>query len=360
MTPSSLVTPTEHGLYCPEGDFHIDPWKPVERAIVTHAHSDHATPGCARYLCSTRGLRVLRERISPLPLVGGGRGRVFSSDLIIDTVDWNTPTTINSVRVSLHPAGHILGSAQVRLEHKGRVTVVSGDYKTDPDPTCDAFEPVRCDTFITESTFGLPVYRWPSQREVFDEINAWWRECQRDGRTAVLFAYALGKAQRLLAGVDPSIGPILIHGALARFEAPYRDAGIALPPLLSANAEHAKLHKGRALVVAPPSANDARWLRKFGPVSLAMASGWMRIRGTRRRRSLDRGFVLSDHCDWPGLLSAIRETGATSIGVTHGATRPLARYLTEQGLHAFVVPTRYTGETDDASDNSTEEAGVDA
>jgi putative mRNA 3-end processing factor len=268
----------------------------------------------------------------------------------VDTLPWNTPIDINGVRVSLHPAGHILGSAQVRLEHQRAVTVVSGDYKTDPDPTCDAFEPVVCDTFITESTFGLPIYRWPAQREVFDEINAWWRECQASGRTAVLFTYALGKAQRLLAGVDPSIGPILVHGALSKFDAPYRAAGVRLPEVEHADADSAKQHKGRALVLAPPSANDARWLRKFGPVSLAMASGWMRVRGVRRRRALDRGFVLSDHADWPGLLGAIKATGARSVGVTHGSAAPLARHLESLGLHAFVVPTRYEGDSEDAPD----------
>ena len=384
-----LVIPTEQGLYCPEGDFHIDPWRPVQRAIVTHAHSDHATPGCASYLCASRGLHILQRRVSssppsppgrgwpegpgegdstPLPRQwegsGGGsdaiplpppglrdtRGRASSPSF--QPLDFNTPITINNVRVSLHPAGHILGSAQVRIEHKGRVTVVSGDYKTDPDPTCDAFEPIACDTFITESTFGLPIYRWPSQESVFDDINAWWRDCQSTGRTAVLFAYALGKAQRLLAGVDRSIGPILVHGALTTFDEPYRAAGVDLPPIERANNDNAKAHKGRALVLAPPSANDSRWLRKFGPVSLAMASGWMRIRGTRRRRALDRGFVLSDHADWPGLLTAIEATGATSVGVTHGYTRALAKHLESLAVHSFVVPTRYTGETDDAPDNA--------
>ncbi len=337
-----LVIPTEQGLYCPKGDFHIDPWKPVPRAVVTHAHSDHATLGCEFYLCASRGLDVLRKRLPP--------------DARIDTLDWNTPLSINNVRVSLHPAGHILGSAQVRVEHKGRVTVVSGDYKTDPDPTCDAFEPVACDTYITESTFGLPIYRWPSQQSVFDDIDAWWRECQSNGRTAVLFAYALGKAQRLLAGIDRSIGPVLVHGALTTFDEPYRAAGIDLPPIERATNDNAKAHKARALVLAPPSANDSRWLRKFGPVSLAMASGWMRIRGTRRRRSLDRGFVLSDHADWPGLLRAIEATGATSVGVTHGYTRALAKHLESRGVHSFVVPTRYTDETDEPSDDSATES----
>ncbi len=333
-----LVQVTEQGLYCAVGDFHIDPWKPVRRAIVTHAHADHAVWGCESYLCSARGRGVLQQRVAP-----GAQ---------IDTLGWNEAIDINGVRVSLHPAGHILGSAQVRLEHRGAVTVVSGDYKTEPDPTCDPFEPVACDTFITESTFGLPIYRWPAQGEVFEEISAWWRECQSDGRTAVLFTYALGKAQRLLAGVDPTIGPLLIHGALRKFVEPYRAACVVLPETLHADAEHAKLHKGRAMVLAPPSANDARWLRKFGPVSLAMASGWMRIRGTRRRRSLDRGFVLSDHADWPGLLGAVRATGATSIGVTHGSVGPFSRHLDSLGLESFVVPTRFTGEAEEPSDES--------
>lgn len=340
----SLLQTTERGLYCAAGDFYIDPWQPVTRAVITHAHSDHARPGSQRYLTTTSGAAILRLRVGPVPrIVAQPFGKAID---------------VNGVRVSLHPAGHLLGSAQVRVEHRGEVWVVSGDYKTEPDVTCEAFELVKCHTFITESTFGLPIYRWRPQAQIFGEINQWWRQNQEQGRTSILFGYALGKAQRMLAGVDEAIGPILIHGAVARFVHAYRRAGIMQPPTLYADSENSRLHRGQALVVAPPSAAGSEgWLRKFGPTSLAFASGWMQIRGTRRRRAVDRGFVLSDHADWDGLLSTIKATGAQRIGVTHGYTSALVRYLTEQGMDAFILPTRYEGEaTGDQIDN--EESGA--
>jgi len=333
---ADLLRPTDRGLYCEAGDFHVDPWRPVDRAVITHGHADHARRGCRRYLTTTDGRAVLTPRVQ--------------ADASIDAMDYGESTTINGVGVSLHPAGHVLGSAQVRVEHRGEAWVVSGDYKTEADPTCATFEPVRCHTFVTEATFGLPVYRWRPQRELFDQINAWWRANQADDRTSVLLGYALGKAQRLIAGVDRTIGPILVHGAVSKFVEVYRDAGVDMPQTLPADAANAKQHRGRALVVAPPSASGSTWIRKFGPVSLAMASGWMQIRGTRRRRTVDRGFVLSDHADWPGLLATIEATGADRVGVTHGYTGPLSRYLNEKGIEAFIVPTRYEGEADEPGD----------
>lgn len=332
MTP--LLRATDHGLYCEAGDFHVDPWRPVARAIVTHAHADHARWGCQHYLVAAPGLGVFRERLP------GAH---------IESLPYGEPTTVNGVRVSFHPAGHLLGSAQVRVEHRGEVWVVSGDYKVEADRTCAPFEPVRCHTFISESTFGLPVYRWRPEDSIYAEINAWWGANQERGLTSVLCAYALGKTQRLLAGLDPSIGPILLHGASVRLTDAYRAGGVNLPPTLPATVENAAATKGRALVLAPPSALGTPWLRKFEPASLAMASGWMQIRGTRRRRAMDRGFVLSDHADWPGLLSAIEATGAERIGVTHGYTESLVRWLRERGRDAWVVPTRYEGESGDAA-----------
>lgn len=339
----ALLRVTERGLYCSAGDFYIDPWQPVTRAIITHAHSDHARPGSKRYLTSTSGASLLRMRIGPVP-------RIVSQP-------FGEPLYLNGVQVSLHPAGHLLGSAQVRVEYKGEVWVVSGDYKTQPDNTCEPFEIVPCHTFITESTFGLPIYRWRPQDELFAEINRWWHQNQVQGRTSILFGYSLGKAQRLLAGVDQEIGPILIHGAISGFNNAYRRAGIQLPTTLYADNEAAPQHRGQALVVAPPSAAGSEgWLRKFGPSSQAFASGWMQIRGARRRRAVDRGFVISDHADWDGLLATIHATGAQHIGVTHGYTATLVRYLNEQGLDAFVMPTRFEGDavgdqTDNEEDN---------
>lgn len=325
-----LVTETPKGLYCSAGDFYIDPWKGVDRALVTHGHADHARWGSKKILTSASGKELVRARVG--------------TDPVIETLNWGEHRNVNGVRVSFHPAGHILGSAQIRLEHRGQVTVVSGDYNTRPDPTCEAFEPIRCHHFITESTFGLPIYRWPDARQVFEEIHQWWRACQEAGKTAVIYAYALGKAQRILGGIDTSIGPVLAHGAVHRFLEPYREQGIPLPPVEKATVENAKAAKGRALLVAPPSAQGTPWLKKFQPVSHAFASGWMTVRGGRRRRAMDRGFVLSDHADWPGLLMAIEATGAEEIGVTHGNGVALARWLQEHGKQARVLKTQFMGE----------------
>lgn len=346
----ALLQVTERGLYCAVGDFYIDPWQPVTRAVITHAHADHARPGSKRYLTTPTGAELLRLRVGPVP-------RILAQP-------FGEAIDLNGVQLSLHPAGHLLGSAQVRVEYRGEVWVVSGDYKTEADVTCEPFELVPCHTFITESTFGLPIYRWRPQEQIFGEINQWWRQNQDQGRTSILFGYALGKAQRLLAGVDGTTGPILIHGAVHRFVELYRRAGISLPQTHYATNETALLRRGQALVIAPPSAAASPgWLRKFGPSSLAFASGWMQIRGARRRRAVDRGFVLSDHADWDGLLNTIRATGAHRIGVTHGYTGTLVRYLNEQGYEAFVMPTRFEGEGAgdriDTEESSNTQAGSD-
>ena len=330
-----LLHTTPNGLYCPPGDFYVDPWRPVERAVVTHGHGDHARRGCGHYLSAEGGEAILRVRLG--------------ADISLQTLPYGEVIRIGDTSVSLHPAGHLLGSSQVRVEHRGEVWVASGDYKTTADRTCVPFEPMRCHTFITESTFGLPIYRWRPQEEIFAEINAWWRANQERGWTSVLLCYALGKAQRVLAGVDPGIGPILLHGTIPPLNAAYAAGGIELPRAEYATLELAKATRGRALLLAPPSAIASPWLKKFEPASLAMASGWMAIRGARRRRAMDRGFVLSDHADWPGLQEAIRATGAERVGVTHGYIAPMVRWLTEQGLEAFAVETRYEGEVEDAA-----------
>ena len=260
---------------------------------------------------------------------------------------WGQSVELNGVRVSLHPAGHILGSAQVRVEHRGEVWVVSGDYKTEADPTCTPFELVRCDTFVTESTFGLPVYRWQPQREVFDEIRAWWRGNRDAGRASIVFGYALGKAQRVLAAfAEGGEGAIYTHGAVERLNRDYRDSGVPLPSTTYA----ASMPRGHdwagALIVAPPSAMGSPWLRRFGASSTAFASGWMRIRGARRRRSMDRGFALSDHVDWTALLETIAATGAQRVLVTHGYREPVVRWLTEPGLEAHALASQWEGEMD--------------
>jgi putative mRNA 3-end processing factor len=253
----------------------------------------------------------------------------------------------NGVRITLLPAGHLLGSAQVRLEHCGQVWIVSGDYKLHRDPTCQPFEPARCHVFITESTFGLPIYRWPAPERIFGDINDWWRANQAAEKTSIIYCYTLGKAQRLLGGVDASIGPIYTHGAVERMTQAYRESGVELPPTMPVPDAPQDTLWGRGLVLAPPSAHGTTWLRRFGAISTAMASGWMLIRGTRRRRSIDRGFPLSDHADWPGLLQAIAATQAEQVWVTHGYANILARWLREQGLEARTLSTRYEGEVED-------------
>ena len=329
----TLLRLTGRGLYCEAGDFFVDPWAAVDRAVVTHAHGDHVAWGCRSYLTSAPGVAVLRRRLDPQARIRG--------------VGYGETLDLAGVRVSLHPAGHILGSAQVRVERAGEVWVVSGDYKTDPDPTCAAYQPVRCHTFVTECTFGLPVYRWPATAPVFDDIHAWWRTNQSAGKATLLFGYALGKAQRLIAGLDPEVGPILTHGAVERMTAVYRAAGVALPPTMHAGAVDRRTDWSRAIIIAPPSADGSVWTRRFGPQSTAFASGWMLVRGTRRRRSLDRGFPLSDHVDWPALMATIEATGAVQIWVTHGFTGPVVRWLHERGLDAHAVQTRFEGEQDD-------------
>ena len=293
-----LLQTTDAGLYCPQGNFYIDPWRPVERAVITHAHADHARPGSAAYLAATSGQHLMRTRLG--------------ADIDLQCLDYGETLTENGVTVSLHPAGHVLGSAQIRLEYQGEVAVVAGDYKVTPDPTCATFEPVKCHTFVTESTFGLPIYRWETSEEIFAGVDRWWRANRDAKKTSVIFAYALGKAQRVMAGVDASIGPIYLHGATEVVTRAYRASGVALPETKPVSAESRKHEFAGSLVIAPPSAAGTPWMRKFEPYSDAMASGWMRVRGTRRRRALDRGFVLSDHADWPGLLWAIEATGPTT------------------------------------------------
>lgn len=340
MPPDPLIITTDAGLYCPAGDFHIDAWKGVPRNVVTHAHSDHARPGAGRYLAARDGAAVLRHRMG--------------SDAIIDAVDYGQRIALSGVTISLHPAGHVLGSAQVRVESRGEVWVVSGDYKRQPDPTCLPFEVVRCNTFITECTFGLPIFRWSDAAGVAAGINDWWRENQTLGRTSILLAYSLGKAQRVLAGLDETIGPILLHGAVHAMTQAYRDSGVQLPHAAYATVENAKLHAGKAMVIAPPSAMNSLWARKFSPFSTGMASGWMQIRGFRRRRGADRGFVLSDHVDFPALLETIDQTGAEHIIATHGYTDALVPLMQQRGKRASALATRFGGEEEDAPEAAIE------
>ncbi len=337
-----LLRITDRGLYCEAGNFYIDPWQPVDRAVITHAHGDHARWGSRHYLASAEGGRVLRTRLG--------------ADASIQLAEFGEPISLNGVTLSLHPAGHILGSAQIRVEHAGEIWVVSGDYKTDPDPTCTPFEVMPCHTFITESTFGLPIYRWRAQAEVFAEMREWWRANAAAKRASIIYAYALGKAQRVLAGLlEADIGPIYTHGAVERLTRDYRESGIALPPTQHASEMPRGHDFADSLVIAPPSAAGSTWLRRFGSASPAFASGWMQIRGARRRRAVDRGFVLSDHVDWPALLATIEATGAERVWVTHGFREPVVRWLLEHGIDALSIASHWEGEEEVESPAAGEE-----
>ncbi|MFN3869149.1 MAG: ligase-associated DNA damage response exonuclease [Hyphomicrobiaceae bacterium] len=325
-----MIEFTDKGLYCPAADVYIDPWRPVDRALITHGHSDHARFGHAAYLATESAAPVIRHRLG---------------DISIETVRFGEVRHVGGVAISFHPAGHIPGSAQIRLEKGGEIWVVSGDYKLEPDRVCEPFEPIRCHSFITECTFGLPVFRWQRQADVMNGVNAWWRECRDTGRVAALGAYSLGKAQRIIVNLDCSIGPIFTHGAVEGVNEVLRAQGLALPPTRRVVPGMSKADFAGGIVIAPPSALAGTWLGRFGDVSTAFASGWMAVRGIRRRRGVDRGFVISDHVDWPDLNAAVRLTGAERIFVTHGYTSVFQRHLAEQGYDAHVVSTEYEGET---------------
>jgi putative mRNA 3-end processing factor len=339
MARTPVLTFTDRGIFCPAGDFHIDPWRPVDRALITHGHSDHARPGHGRYLCTRQAAPVIRHRLGPVRL---------------ETISYGESRRIGGVTVSFHPAGHVPGSAQIRVEQDGEVWVASGDYKVSADGLCEPFEPVACHSFISECTFGLPVFRWDPQEVILEQINRWWAANAAEGRISILGAYALGKAQRILSGLDAGIGPILTHGAVEATTEILRTQGCVLPETVAVTAGVNAKSYPRAIVIAPPSAEATPWASRFGPnAAAAFASGWMRLRGVRRRRGAETGFVLSDHADWPGLNSAIRETGAERVFVTHGYTEVFRRWLESQGYDAGIVQTEYDGEGTDSAQPDT-------
>ena len=328
-----MIERTPQGLYCRAADAWVDPWRPVPRALITHAHADHARPGCGEYWAVDCSEGVLRQRL----------GR----DITLHPMRYGEERWLGQCKVSFHSAGHVLGSAQIRLEVDGEVWVVSGDYKRDDDPSCAPFEPVRCDVLITEATFGLPIYRWESGAEVARQVRDWW---QGDpSRPSLLFCYAFGKAQRLLAELH-DIGvrdEVLLHGAVETVTRHYREAQVPMLPSRPVSELPRKDALAGRLVLAPPSAHRSTWMRRFKAPQTAFASGWMAVRGARRRRGYERGFVLSDHADWPGLLRTIRESGARKVYVTHGQSEVLSRYLREsEGIDAEPLETLFEGESD--------------
>ena len=322
-----LLTMTPQGLFCARGGFHVDPWAPVSRAVLTHAHADHAREGSEAYLCAAPGLPIVRHRLP---------------GTVIEAWQYGERHTMGDVQLSFHPAGHVLGSAQLRIEAGGEVWVVSGDYKRALDPTCAPFEPLRADVFLTEATFGLPVFRWDPTSSVIEDLLGWWEANREVGRASLVFSHVLGKSQRLLAELALRTDRrVFAHGAIAGMCEVYRDAGVKLLPVdRVADTAKGKDFAGE-LVLAPITARGTTWMRRFGDAAVALVSGFMRVRGERRRRSVDRGFALSDHADWPALLETIRETGAGRVLVTHGYAVPLAHHLRDSGLEAEALETPY-------------------
>lgn len=337
-----LLAFNENGIYCQQADVYLDPWRKVKNAIITHGHSDHARWGHQNYITHHTNVPIIRHRLGEINVTGK---------------DWNETFVINNVKFSLHPAGHIIGSAQIRVEHKGEVWVFTGDYKTEDDGVCVPYEPVKCHSFITENTFGLPAFNWLPQAEVMTDINNWWAENKADGKTSILFGYTLGKAQRLLKYLDTDIGKIYTHGAVENMTAVLRNL-VDFPPTTLITRETTKEELHGNIVLAPPSAHGSIWIRKMTPFVTGSASGWMAFRGARRRRAIDKGFVLSDHCDWYGLLDSIKATGAEKIICTHGYSDVFSKYLREIGYDARTEHTQYDNdesETDSTQDKALED-----
>ncbi|MBZ9786870.1 ligase-associated DNA damage response exonuclease [Psychroflexus sp. CAK57W] len=327
-----LLAFNANGIYCAAADVYLDPWRKVDKAIISHGHADHSRWGNKKYITHHHNIPIMKHRLGEIDVEGKAYGESF---------------TINNVKFSLHPAGHVIGSSQIRVEHKGEVWVFTGDYKDEVDGVCTPFEPVKCDTFITECTFGLPAFKWKPQAEVMQDINQWWQDNKAEGRTSVLFGYSLGKAQRLLKHLNPDVGKIYTHGAIENMTEVLR-AMVDFPETTRVTRETTKKELNGNLVLAPPSAHGGTWIRKMVPYVTASASGWMTFRGARRRRAIDKGFVMSDHCDWDGLLNSIKATGCEKVICTHGYTDIFSKYLRELGYDARTQDTQYEGESVDS------------
>lgn len=328
----ALIEFTDKGLFCPVGDFYIDPWKPVDKAVITHAHSDHARFGSKYYLCHHHTRPLLQLRL--------GENQYESRD-------WNETVSMNGVKISFHPAGHIIGSAQVRVEFKGEVWVVSGDYKTEVDGISTPFEAVKCNVFITESTFGLPIYKWKPQKQIFQNIKDWIGKNNSESLTSIFIAYSLGKAQRILQPLAETGLPIFAHGAVYNVHQALVQSGWELPPIKRIIPETSKEELKGSIVIAPSGAEGSAWMKRFPAYAIGICSGWMQVRGNVRRKNADAGFILSDHADWEGLLQAVKATGAEKVYVTHGFQSTFSRFLNESGIESGEVKTAYGGEEEE-------------
>ena len=321
-----LIIRTPEGLYCPKAQAHIDPWRPVKCALITHAHADHARAGSRQYHCARGGEGLLEKRL-------GNQN--------IESHPYSARFVLGDVQISFHPAGHVLGSAQIRIDDGESVWVITGDYKRDPDPTCQLFEPIHCDVLVTEATFALPIYRWPSMDQVMSQLFSWWDHHVRNQRTPVLLCYSLGKAQRIMAEIKQrSDRSVLVHGAVANLNIEYEKQGVKLCPWKRASESDKAVSSD--LIIAPPQVAGSSFLKRFHPAELAMASGWMQVRGVRRRSAIHQGFVISDHADWNSLIQTIEQSQATQVYATHGETRVLTRYLNEHmGVAAERLETAF-------------------
>jgi putative mRNA 3-end processing factor len=329
MTNKGLLVHTALGLYCPKADVYLDPWKPVKKAILSHGHADHARWGSSSYLCTPTAAPVIKYRLG---------------DINLETLPFGEEKLINGVSFSFHPAGHILGSAQIKVSYKGEIVVFSGDYKTANDGFSEAFEPVKCHTFITESTFGLPVYHWQDQKWVFNEMEEWCKNNRNNDQLSILYGYSLGKAQRILQGLPESVGPIFTHSTIEAVLNVMRNQGVSLKNTIPVNEHLTRAELLSGVIIAPPAVQNSNWLKKFEPIRNGVVSGWMALRGARRRRNADKGFVLSDHADWEGLNEAISLTGAENVFVTHGYTDILSKWLIDKGLNAHPLETNFEGD----------------
>lgn len=327
-----LITFTQRGIYCKQGDFYVDPWLPVDYAVTTHGHADHVRWGNKYYLCHHLTKAIIKCRIS--------------EDLIVESLEYGDTVVRNGVQISFHPAGHVIGSAQVRLEYKGEICVISGDYKVEYDGVSTAFEPIRCHTFVSESTFGLPVYNWLPQDILFEDIKHWATQNKENHKTTVLIAYSLGKAQRLLHNLAGHL-PIYVHNSIGRLNAAIEQAGVTLPPYKTITADMSKDDLQGGILIVPPVMRDSKWIKSLQTAAVGICSGWMQVRSHRRWQSADAGFALSDHADWNGLITAINATEAEKVYVTHGFTSVFSRYLREQGIPAEAVTTQFGIEDED-------------
>tara|TARA_Y100000768_G_scaffold388859_1_gene387991 strand:- start:4717 stop:5721 length:1005 start_codon:yes stop_codon:yes gene_type:complete len=323
-TQTNLIIKTKKGLYCPQGDFYLDPVSrsKVETALISHGHADHLRAGHKHYICTEKSLPILNKRIDspnkqPHNIKTFGYGEVFH---------------LGEVKISFHPAGHILGSAQIRMEYNDEVWVYTGDFKRGADPTCEPFEVIPCDVLISEATFSLPVFRWPDFESEVESIYHWWQENKKENKPSVLGAYSLGKAQRIMKALRQfTQEEILVHGAVDEICQAYKKVGVDVGPYQRITKE-TKDFAGQ-LIISPPSAIRSSWSKKFKNKTTAFASGWMRVRGNRRRRGVERGFIISDHADWDSLVRTFRETGAKKIFLFHENTQAMQKHLTEQGFN---------------------------